>query len=149
MGVRQQNRLKDLYLILYDLKKRHPRTTWHSHIAKRKEPITGIGRARQATLRSDLFKAPGRMSAPTWLAAAQAAASAWDPTSGPSSAPHTESDPGSRPFVPGSGPSGSGPSVPAWLRAARAAAGLAAPTGAEMPSAPRRNVAVAAGQARK
>jgi len=39
--------------------------------------------------------------------------------------------------------------VPTWLRAARAAAGLAAPTGAGMPSAPRRNVAMAAGQARR
>jgi hypothetical protein len=61
---------------------------------------------------------------PTWLAAAQAAASARDPTSGLSATPHTESA------------SGSGPSVPAWLRAARAAAGFAAPTGTGTPSVP-------------
>ena len=150
MGVCRQNRLKDLHLIHHNLNKRHSRSRRGScHLAKRKEPITGIGRARQAALRSDLFKALGRMSAPIWLAAAQAAASAWDPSPGPRSAPHTESAPGPGPFVPGSGPSGSGPSVPTWLRAARAAAGLAAPTGAGMPSAPRRNVATAAGQARR
>jgi hypothetical protein len=39
--------------------------------------------------------------------------------------------------------------MPTWLRAARAAAGLAAPTGTGMPSAPRRNVAMSAGQARR
>jgi hypothetical protein len=61
---------------------------------------------------------------PTWLAAAQAAASARDQTSGLSATPHTESA------------SGPGPSVPAWLRAACAAAGFAAPTGAGTPSVP-------------
>ena len=64
---------------------------------------------------------------PTWLAAAQAAASARNPTWGLSATPHTESA------------SGSGPFVPAWLRAARAAAGFAAPSGASTPSVPTRH----------
>ncbi len=95
-------------------------------------------------LRSKLFKAPGHMSAPTWLAAAQAAASARDPISGLIATPHTESA------------SGSGPSVPAWLRAAHAAAGFAAQTSAGTPSVPthhgqmiHRDTPVAARQARR
>ena len=69
-------------------------------------------------------QSPGAHSAPIWLAAAQAAASVWDPRPGPIQAPHTAPDPGSQ------------PAVPLWLQAARAAAGQAATPSAMQPIAP-------------